>query len=177
MFETKPLLGKNFHATSKHDSGQQESYCLVTCYHFRTGEPENANDAPPAGVQLPVEGTQASDRDTVERAISVARARLLEALVRNPPPTELATMLTTIPPSLDKIDQYYHFVTLYNGTLSILYHHIKATSPIMLQRDDHVNSDNDMFVRSGILTHAFIEDQNTASSLNEARNLSLSLAP
>ncbi|EFX62624.1 hypothetical protein DAPPUDRAFT_336696 [Daphnia pulex] len=52
-------------------------------------EPENANDAPPAGVQLPVEGTQASDRDTVERAISVARARLLEAIVRNPPPTEL----------------------------------------------------------------------------------------
>ncbi|EFX66135.1 hypothetical protein DAPPUDRAFT_116686 [Daphnia pulex] len=52
-------------------------------------EPENANDAPPAGVQLPVERMQASDRDTVERAISVARARLLEALVRNPPPNEL----------------------------------------------------------------------------------------
>jgi transposase InsO family protein len=52
-------------------------------------EPENANDAPPAGVQLPVEGTQAYDGDTVQRAISVARARLLEALVRNPPPNEL----------------------------------------------------------------------------------------
>jgi hypothetical protein len=38
MFERKPLLGKHFHATSKHDSGQQESYCLVTCYHFRTGD-------------------------------------------------------------------------------------------------------------------------------------------
>ncbi|EFX68284.1 hypothetical protein DAPPUDRAFT_260293 [Daphnia pulex] len=46
-------------------------------------------------------------------------------------------MLTTITPSLDKIDQYYHLVTLYNATLSILYHHIKATSPIMFQRDDH----------------------------------------
>ena len=27
----------------------------------------------------------------------------------------------------------------------------------MLQRDDHVYSNNDMFVRSGIWTHAFIE--------------------
>lgn len=56
-------------------------------------EPENANDAPPAGVQLPVERMQASDRDTVERTRSICpradRARLLEALVRNPPPNEL----------------------------------------------------------------------------------------
>jgi predicted metal-dependent HD superfamily phosphohydrolase len=63
-----------------------------------------------------------------------------------------------------KIDKYYHLVTLYRGTLSILYHYIKATSLIMLQCDDHVNSENQKFVRSGIWTHAFIEDQNTATS-------------
>ncbi len=70
-------------------------------------------------------------------------------------------------------------MTLYRGTLSILYHYIKAifVSLIMLQRDDHVYSDNDMFVRSGIWTHAFIEDQNTATSLSEARIPSLSLSP
>jgi hypothetical protein len=51
---------------------------------------------------------------------------------------------------LQKIDQFYHLVTLYSGTLSNLYHCIKATSLIKLQCDDHVNSDNDMFVRSGI---------------------------
>jgi hypothetical protein len=53
-------------------------------------------------------------------------------------------------------------MTLYRGTLSILYHYIKAISLIMLQRDDHVYSDNDMFVRSGIWTHAFVEDRDTA---------------
>ncbi len=74
------------------------------------------------------------------------------------------------------MDQYYHLMTLYRGTLSILYHYIKAISLIMLQHD-HVYSDNDMFVRSGIWTHAFIEDQNTATSLIEARIPSLSLAP
>ncbi len=68
-------------------------------------------------------------------------------------------------------------MTLYRGTLSILYHYIKAISLIMLQRDDHVYSDNDIFVRSGIWTHDFIEDQNTATSLSEARIPSLSLAP
>jgi hypothetical protein len=47
----------------------------------------------------------------------------------------------------------------------------------MLERVDRVNSDIDMFVRSGIWTHAFIEDQNTATSLIEARHMSLSLAP
>ncbi len=47
----------------------------------------------------------------------------------------------------------------------------------MLQCDDHVYSDNYMFVRSGILTHAFFEDQNTATSYIEARIMSLSLAP
>lgn len=78
---------------------------------------------------------------------------------------------------LQKIDQYYHLVTLYRGTLSILYHYIKATSLIMLQCDDHVYSDIYMFVRSGIWTHAFIEDQNTATSFIEARIMSLSLAP
>jgi len=51
---------------------------------------------------------------------------------------------------LQNIDQYYHLVTLYRGTLSILYHYIKATSLIMLQCDDHVNSENQKFVRSGI---------------------------
>ena len=68
-------------------------------------------------------------------------------------------------------------MTLYRGTLSILYHYIKTTSLIMLQCDDHVNSENQKFVRSGIWTHAFIEDQNTATSLIEVRNMSLSLAP
>ena len=78
---------------------------------------------------------------------------------------------------LQNIDQYYHLVTLYRGTLSILYHYIKATSLIMLQCDDHVYSDNYMFVRSGIWTHAFIEDQKTATYFIEARIMSLSLAP
>ncbi len=78
---------------------------------------------------------------------------------------------------LQNIDQYYHLVTLYRGTLSILYHYIKATSLIMLQCDDHVYSDIYMFVRSGIWTHAFIEDKNTATSFIEARFMSLSLAP
>ena len=41
----------------------------------------------------------------------------------------------------------------------------------------HVNSENHKFVRSGIWTHAFIEDQNTATSFIEARFMSLSLAP
>ncbi len=66
-------------------------------------------------------------------------------------------------------------MTLYRGTLNILYHYIKATSLIMLQCDDHVYSDNYMFVRIGIWTHAFIEDQNTATSFIEARIMSLSL--
>ena len=78
---------------------------------------------------------------------------------------------------LQNIDQYYHLVTLYRGTLSILYHYIKATSLIMLQCDDHVNSENQKFVRSGIWTHAFIEDQKTATYFIEARIMSLSLAP
>ncbi|EFX65247.1 hypothetical protein DAPPUDRAFT_117439 [Daphnia pulex] len=56
-------------------------------------EPENANDAPPAGVQLPVERTQASDGDTVERTRSICpranRARLLEALLRNQPSNKI----------------------------------------------------------------------------------------
>ncbi len=68
-------------------------------------------------------------------------------------------------------------MTLYRGTFNILYHYIKAISLIVLQRDDHVYSDNDMFVRSGIWTHVFIEDQYTATSLIEARIPSLSLAP
>ncbi len=68
-------------------------------------------------------------------------------------------------------------MTFYRGTLSILYHYIKAISLIMLQRDDHVYSDNDMFVRSGIRTHTLIVDQNTATSTIEARITSLSLVP
>ena len=75
---------------------------------------------------------------------------------------------------LQKIDQYYHLVTLCRG---ILYHYIKATSLIMFQCDDHVYSDNYMFVRSEIWTHAFIEDQKTATYFIEARIMSLSLAP
>ena len=68
-------------------------------------------------------------------------------------------------------------MTLYRGTLSILYHYIKATSLIMLQCDDHVYSDIYMFVRSGIWIPAFIEDQKTATYFIEARIMSLSLAP
>ncbi len=78
---------------------------------------------------------------------------------------------------LQNIDQYYHLVTLYRGTLSIIYHYIKATSLIMLQCDDHVYSDIYMFFSSGIWTHAFIEDQNTTTSFIEPRIMSMSLAP
>jgi len=66
-------------------------------------EPEIVDDAPTAGVQLPVEGRQASVGDTVEQTRSScqacnreARMRLLEALVRNPPPNELVRPRTVL---------------------------------------------------------------------------------